>query len=52
MLACVSDHHAPRRAERGHPGKKNVEELGVPNAQNVKRQGEITNVEFCEASHI
>ncbi|XP_049391433.1 uncharacterized protein LOC125855770 [Solanum stenotomum] len=41
----------PRRATQGCPARINVEpqEQGVPNATNVQPQGEVTNVEFCEA---
>ncbi|XP_015081426.1 uncharacterized protein LOC107025074 [Solanum pennellii] len=44
----------PRRVVKGRPSRKNVEpqEQGVPNAQNVKPQGDVTNVEFREAIRI
>ncbi|XP_049344199.1 uncharacterized protein LOC125808560 [Solanum verrucosum] len=39
----------PRRAIRGHPARRNVEEQKLPNAPEVQPQGEVTNVEFREA---
>ncbi|KAK4718262.1 hypothetical protein R3W88_016600 [Solanum pinnatisectum] len=39
----------PRRAVRGRPARRNVEEQGVPNAPKVQPQGDVTNAEFCEA---
>ncbi|XP_049371101.1 uncharacterized protein LOC125836058 [Solanum verrucosum] len=39
----------PRRAGRGRPARRNVEEKGVPNAREVQPQGEVTNAEFREA---
>ncbi|KAH0665107.1 hypothetical protein KY285_026313 [Solanum tuberosum] len=39
----------PRRAVRGRPARRNVEEQGVPNAPEVQPQGEVTNAEFREA---
>ncbi|KAH0709413.1 hypothetical protein KY284_010840 [Solanum tuberosum] len=39
----------PRRAIRGRPAKRNVEDQGVPNALEVQSQGEVTNAEFREA---
>ncbi|XP_049342920.1 uncharacterized protein LOC125807249 [Solanum verrucosum] len=38
----------PRRAVRGRPTRKNVKEQGVPNALEVRPQGEVTNAEFRE----
>uniref|UniRef100_M1D9T4 Gag-pol polyprotein n=1 Tax=Solanum tuberosum TaxID=4113 RepID=M1D9T4_SOLTU len=42
----------PRRAFRGRPARRNVEEQGVPNAPEVQPQEEVTNAEFCEAIRI
>ncbi|XP_049414774.1 uncharacterized protein LOC125877557 [Solanum stenotomum] len=39
----------PRRAVRSHPARCNVKEQELPNAPEVQPQGEVTNVEFCEA---
>ena len=39
----------PRRTTKGRPSKRNVEESEVVNGPNVQPQGEVTNVEFCEA---
>ncbi|XP_049385735.1 uncharacterized protein LOC125849808 [Solanum stenotomum] len=39
----------PRRAVRGRPARRNVEEQGVPIALEMQSQREVTNVEFCEA---
>ena len=39
----------PRREARGCQSRRNVEEPHVPNAPNVKSQGEVTNAEFREA---
>ncbi|KAK4717816.1 hypothetical protein R3W88_016154 [Solanum pinnatisectum] len=39
----------PRRAVRGHPASRNVEEQGVLNAPEVQPQAEVTNAEFWEA---
>ncbi|XP_049346843.1 uncharacterized protein LOC125811409 [Solanum verrucosum] len=39
----------PRRAVRGRPARRNVEEQELPNATKVQPQGEVTNTEFCEA---
>uniref|UniRef100_M1DAV0 Gag-pol polyprotein n=1 Tax=Solanum tuberosum TaxID=4113 RepID=M1DAV0_SOLTU len=39
----------PRRAVRGCPAWRNVEEQELPNAPEVQPQGEVTNVEFREA---
>ncbi|WMV25952.1 hypothetical protein MTR67_019337 [Solanum verrucosum] len=38
-----------RRAVRGRPARRNIEEQGVPNAPDVQPQGEVTNAEFREA---
>uniref|UniRef100_M1D144 Gag-pol polyprotein n=1 Tax=Solanum tuberosum TaxID=4113 RepID=M1D144_SOLTU len=38
-----------RRAIRGRPARRNVEEQELPNAPEVQPQGEVTNTEFCEA---
>ncbi|KAH0781716.1 hypothetical protein KY290_001314 [Solanum tuberosum] len=38
-----------RRAVRGHPARRNVEEQELPNAPEVQPQGQITNTEFREA---
>ncbi|XP_049413164.1 uncharacterized protein LOC125876092 [Solanum stenotomum] len=38
----------PRRAVRGRPAMRNVEEQELPNAPEVQSQGEVTNVEFRE----
>uniref|UniRef100_M1DYH4 Gag-pol polyprotein n=1 Tax=Solanum tuberosum TaxID=4113 RepID=M1DYH4_SOLTU len=38
-----------RRAVRGRPTRRNVEEQGVPIATEVKPLGEVTNAEFREA---
>lgn len=38
-----------RKAVRGCPAIRNVEEPDVPNAPNVQSQGEVTNAEFREA---
>ncbi|KAG5579337.1 hypothetical protein H5410_049964, partial [Solanum commersonii] len=42
----------PRRAVRGHPARRNIEEEGVPNVPEVQPQGEVTDVEFREAIRI
>ncbi|KAK4722051.1 hypothetical protein R3W88_012284 [Solanum pinnatisectum] len=39
----------PRRAVRGRPTRRNVEEQWVPNALEVQSQKEVTHAEFCEA---
>ncbi|KAK4733898.1 hypothetical protein R3W88_008159 [Solanum pinnatisectum] len=39
----------PRRAVRGRPARRNVEEQGVPNALEVQPHGQVTKVEFREA---
>ena len=39
----------PNKEVRGRPCRRNVEEPEVPNALNVKYQGEVTNDEFCKA---
>uniref|UniRef100_M1DX78 Gag-pol polyprotein n=1 Tax=Solanum tuberosum TaxID=4113 RepID=M1DX78_SOLTU len=39
----------PRRAVRGRPARRNVEEQGVSNAPEVQSHGEVTNAEFREA---
>uniref|UniRef100_M1D9K4 Gag-pol polyprotein n=1 Tax=Solanum tuberosum TaxID=4113 RepID=M1D9K4_SOLTU len=39
----------PRRAVKGRPARRNVEEQELPNAHEVQPQGEVTNVEFREA---
>ncbi|XP_049382747.1 uncharacterized protein LOC125847084 [Solanum stenotomum] len=39
----------PRRAVRGRPARRNVEEQELPNAPEVQPQGEVTNAEFREA---
>ncbi|KAK4713118.1 hypothetical protein R3W88_019025 [Solanum pinnatisectum] len=39
----------PRRALRGCPARRNVEEQKLPNAPEVQPQGEVTNAEFREA---
>ncbi|KAG5576642.1 hypothetical protein H5410_056776 [Solanum commersonii] len=49
MLALVFHIMLPRREVRGRPLRRNVEELGVPNAPIVQPQGKVTNVEFREA---
>ncbi|WMV18837.1 hypothetical protein MTR67_012222 [Solanum verrucosum] len=49
MLARIFQIIPPRRAFRGRLVRRNVEEQGVPNAPEVKPQGEVTNVEFREA---
>ena len=38
-----------RRAVRGRPSWRNIEEQGVPNAPEVQPQGEAMNAEFREA---
>ncbi|WMV14145.1 hypothetical protein MTR67_007530 [Solanum verrucosum] len=38
-----------RRAVRGCPTRKNVEEQELPNAPEVQPQGEVTNADFREA---
>ncbi|KAG5610684.1 hypothetical protein H5410_021965 [Solanum commersonii] len=49
MLARVSDNHASMKIVRGHSARCNIEEQELPNAPEVKPQGEVTNAEFCEA---
>ncbi|KAK4721591.1 hypothetical protein R3W88_011824 [Solanum pinnatisectum] len=39
----------PRRAVRGRPARRNVEEQELTNAPEVQPQGEVTNAEFREA---
>ncbi|XP_049345471.1 uncharacterized protein LOC125809994 [Solanum verrucosum] len=39
----------PRRAVRGRPAGRNVDEQELPNAPEVQPQGEVTNAEFREA---
>ncbi|XP_049365279.1 uncharacterized protein LOC125830116 [Solanum verrucosum] len=39
----------PRKAFRGRPARRNVEEQELPNAPEVQPQGEVTNAEFIEA---
>uniref|UniRef100_M1DVS6 Gag-pol protein n=1 Tax=Solanum tuberosum TaxID=4113 RepID=M1DVS6_SOLTU len=41
----------PRRVVRGYPARRNVDhqDQWVPNKQEVKPQGEVTNVEFWNA---
>uniref|UniRef100_M1DHK3 Gag-pol polyprotein n=1 Tax=Solanum tuberosum TaxID=4113 RepID=M1DHK3_SOLTU len=39
----------PRRAVRGRPARRNVEEQELPNAPEVQPQGKVTNAEFREA---
>ena len=38
-----------RRAARGRPARRNVEEPELPNAPEVQPQGEVINAEFHEA---
>uniref|UniRef100_M1DWG5 Gag-pol polyprotein n=1 Tax=Solanum tuberosum TaxID=4113 RepID=M1DWG5_SOLTU len=39
----------PRRAVKGCPARRNVEEQELPNAPEVQPQGKVTNAEFREA---
>ncbi|XP_049389890.1 uncharacterized protein LOC125854396 [Solanum stenotomum] len=42
----------PRRAVRGYPARRNVEEQELPNAPEVQQQGEVSNGEFREATRM
>uniref|UniRef100_M1DEN4 Late blight resistance protein n=1 Tax=Solanum tuberosum TaxID=4113 RepID=M1DEN4_SOLTU len=50
--SCLHVHHIImplRRAVRGRPARRNVEEQELPNAPEMQPQREVTNAEFREA---